>query len=167
MVIPEGTLGSRIDAVARMALWQHGLDYNHGTGHGVGAFLNVHEGPQGVGSRYREGEAGFQKGMTISNEPGYYEEGAFGIRIETILIAVEKQTAHNFNSKKYLGFETITMTPMSTGLIDPSLLTDTEVDWINTYHAQVREKLLPLMQETFPQSADFLIRETEPISKAQ
>lgn len=165
IVIPEGVLGSRIDAIARLALWNMGLDYMHGTGHGVGAFLNVHEGPQGIGFRPRADEQGFLAGMTISNEPGYYEDGAFGIRIETIMVAVPKDTPHRFNGRQFLGFETITMTPICTRLMDLSLLDDEELAWINAYHAQVREKLSPLMQEHFPQTVDYLIKATEPITR--
>ena len=113
-----------------VCLWSAGLDYNHGTGHGVGQYLNVHEGPQ-VDSK-RENEAGFMIGMTTSNEPGYYESGAFGIRIENVCITVEASTPHNFGNKKYCRFETVTMTPIKTNLIDLSMLTDDELNWVNS-----------------------------------
>ncbi|CAN0088431.1 unnamed protein product, partial [Phaeothamnion confervicola] len=99
-VFPEGLPGSRLDAMARTALWQAGLDYKHGTGHGVGAFLNVHEGPQGIHFRLRPGEQGFRLGMTTSNEPGYYENGAFGIRIESVCICREAPTEFCFGVER-------------------------------------------------------------------
>eukprot|EP00605_Chrysophyceae_sp_TOSAG23-4_P002814 GSChrysophyteH1.ASY1.ANO1.3099.1 assembled CDS len=141
LVFPEGTVGSRFDSVARIPLWQAGLDYNHGTGHGVGAYLNVHEGPQGIGFRKRENEAGFKIGMTTSNEPGYYEAGAFGIRIEN----------------------TVTLTPISTSLIKHGVLSPSEIEWVNDYHREVREKLLPGIKKYFPEAESWLIRETEAI----
>lgn len=158
-------LGSRIDSLARLALWRCGLDYNHGTGHGVGAFLNVHEGPQGIGFRHRENEAGFQAGMTISNEPGYYESGAFGIRIENIMVSVPHETPHHFNQKNFLSFESLTMVPISARLINVSLLDDDEITWLNAYHAQVRSALLPLMTENFPEAVEYLKKETEPLER--
>lgn len=164
LVFPEGTVGSRLDALARLPLWSQGLDYNHGTGHGVGAFLNVHEGPQGIGFRKRENEAGFAVGMTTSNEPGYYESGAFGIRIENVCITVEADTPHNFNGRRYCKFETVTMTPIKTDLMDLSMLDDDEIRWVDDYHAEVRHKLLPGMREHFPEAVDYLLAETEPLS---
>jgi len=163
LVFPEGTLGSRIDAAARIPLWEMGLDYNHGTGHGVGAFLNVHEGPQGIGFRKRDNEEGFKIGMTTSNEPGYYEDGAFGIRIENVCITVEKLTANHFGGRKFCCFETVTMTPISTSLINRDMLSPEEKCWLNTYHKECREKLLPGMQTHFPQAVSYLLNETEPI----
>lgn len=103
--------------------------------------------------------------MTISNEPGYYENGAFGIRIETVCITVEKATPNNFNGKQYLGFETVTMTPMKTDLLNVDMLTDGEIDWLNAYHRTVREKLSPGVKANFPESLEYLIRETEPIAR--
>jgi len=163
-VFPEGTIGSRIDCLARQALWAMGLDYNHGTGHGVGAFLNVHEGPQGIGFRRRENEAGFQASMTTSNEPGYYEDGAFGIRIENVCIAVEAPTPHQFNRKKSLRLETVTVTPIKAApLLDVAALTPVERAWLNGYHAQVRAALRPVMEQVFPESVAYLVKETEPV----
>jgi Xaa-Pro aminopeptidase len=195
--MPEGTLGSRVDCVARLPLWQAGLDYNHGTGHGVGSFLNVHEGPQGIGFRKKENEVvsallrtpttiqahgpvrgvlltcvvlfsgtiqGYMAGMTTSNEPGYYEDGNFGIRIENLCITVVKQTEHNFLNKRYVGFETVTMSPIATNLIQLSQLTDQEVAWLNGYHAKVRALLMPHMQETFPEAVAYLLERTEPVT---
>lgn len=164
VVFPEGTVGSRLDALARVPLWSIGLDYNHGTGHGVGAFLNVHEGPQGIGFRKRENEEGFYAGMTTSNEPGYYEEGSFGIRIENVCITVPAATPNNFNGRKYCKFETVTMCPISTTLIDVSLLDASEISWLNEYHALVRSILLPIIEEKFPEAVNFLINSTNPIA---
>jgi len=103
--------------------------------------------------------------MTISNEPGYYEDGNFGIRIETIMVSRAVPTAHCFNVKQYLGFETITMVPMSTKLVDVALMEEHEVAWLNSYHQEVREKLMPLMAEHFPEAVHFLERETQPLAK--
>ena len=126
----------------------------------MGAYLNVHEGPQGIGFRKRENEAGFAIGMTTSNEPGYYEEGAFGIRIETVCLTVEANTPNHFNGKKYCALETVTMTPIKTSLIDGEMLTNVEREWLNTYHTEVRQKLEPLMRELFPEAVQYLIEET-------
>ena len=101
--------------------------------------------------------------MTTSNEPGYYEGGQFGIRIENVCITVEKPTANNFGGKKFLGFETVTMTPIKTDLINLKMLTEPEVAWVNDYHCVVRAKLLPLMKEHFPESVDFLMAATAEI----
>ena len=163
-VFPEGTLGSRLDAIARVPLWQAGLDYNHGTGHGVGAHLNVHEGPQGIGFRKRENEEGFRIGMTISNEPGYYEDGAFGIRIETVCVTIPSSTPNNFMNKTYCGFETVTMTPIGTKLVNASMLTSKELTWLNDYNAEVLAKLQPIMEQYFPgEAVDYLQRECRPL----
>lgn len=163
LVFPNNYQGSRLDAFARSALWAHGLDYLHGTGHGVGCYLNVHEGPQQISFRSREGEQGFQKNMTISNEPGYYENGVLGIRIENILYSTEADT--KFNKGKYLKFENLTLVPISRKLIDISLLSDSDIEYLNNYHAKVQEKLLPLMNEYFPESVDYLLQETSPLSR--
>ena len=104
--------------------------------------------------------------MTISNEPGYYEDGAFGIRIESLCITVEAKTAHRFLDKTFCTFETVTMTPIQQKLMKIDLLDDAEIAWINDYHETVRERLLPVMQERFPESVDYLFRETEPIVRA-
>ncbi|CAE7736177.1 AMPP [Symbiodinium microadriaticum] len=165
-VFPEGMIGSRLDTIARAPLWSAGLDYNHGTGHGVGSYLCVHEGPQGIGFRRRVGgEEGFRCGMTVSNEPGYYEDGAFGIRIETICITVPVNTENCFNADRYCGFETITMCPIQQKLINTALLSDKEIEWVNRYHAEVRLKLMPVMQHFFPEAVDFLVKETEVLVK--
>jgi Xaa-Pro aminopeptidase len=146
-------------------------DVLHVQGHGVGAFLNVHEGPHGIHYRIRPDEAGILADMTTSIEPGYYEDGSFGVRIENICIVVPAQTAHTFGGKRSLTFETITMAPLQCKLIDTALLTPQELAWVNAYSADVRAKLGPLMKPTDSSSSSsitdayaYLLRETEPIS---
>ena len=136
-LFPEGTSGSQLDVLARQFLWQAGLDYDHGTGHGVGCFLGVHEGPQRISKR--GGDAALKPGMIISNEPGYYKTGAYGIRIES-LVAVTRQ-AHGQSGKDWLGFETVTCAPIDTKLVDAKLLNATEKDWLNAYNAWVLSSL--------------------------
>ena len=129
---PTGLTGRELDVIARSPLWERNLDYNHGTGHGVGSFLSVHEGPQSISKRSEEI---IQPGMIISNEPGYYEEGKYGIRIENILLVTkDKKTT---NKKITLMFETLTLAPISTDLIDKKILNHEEILWINSYHEKV------------------------------
>ena len=165
-VFPIGTPGHKLDILARLPLHQDGLDYRHGTGHGVGCFLNVHEGPHGIGTGVRTHyKDGFQAGMTTSNEPGYYEDGNFGIRIENILICENAPTKFNFGDKKFLKFSNLTMAPLQRKLIDPTLLNSMEINWIDDYHKEVRDKLLPQLQrkEDDKLARQYLLRETEPI----
>lgn len=129
---PQGTTGAQLDVLARQFLWEDGLDYDHGTGHGVGAFLSVHEGPQGISSR---NTVPLRAGMILSNEPGYYREGSHGIRIEN-LVAV-KESEKQMDGKPMLEFETLTLAPIDLKAIDASLLTQQEKGWLNDYHAQV------------------------------
>lgn len=145
LVFPENVTGLQLDAFARAGLWSLGLDYRHGTGHGVGHYLCVHEGPQSVSFRPRSGTHGFQENMTITNEPGYYEDGSFGIRIENILIAVASNTQYNFDGGKFLQFEHITYVPLDKNLIDVSMLTEKEKTWINNYHSECLSKVGPLL----------------------
>lgn len=144
-VFPENTPGFVLDAFARSALWKVGLDYRHGTGHGVGAALNVHEGPQSISYRYGN-MTPLLKGMIVSNEPGYYEDHAFGIRIENLLYVKEIDTPNRFGGIGYLGFEKLTFVPIQTKLVDVSLLSADEVKWLNDYHSQVWEKVSPLVE---------------------
>lgn len=138
---PKGTRGIDLDVLARNALWQHGKDYAHGTGHGIGSYMNVHEGPQGIHRRAMEV---LQPGMILSNEPGYYIEGHYGIRIENLVIVTElKDIGGNIKTHS---FENITWTPMDKRLIDISLMTQDEIDWLNQYHANVFEKLSPHLE---------------------
>ena len=119
---------------------EEGLDYRHGTGHGVGSYLNVHEGPIGIGTRIQYSEVPLAPGNVISNEPGYYEDGSFGIRIENIIMVKEAETKHKFGDKPYLGFEHVTMVPYCRKLIDETLLTTREKNWLNEYHADILTK---------------------------
>jgi Xaa-Pro aminopeptidase len=137
---PEGTSGSQIDALARRPLWSAGLDYDHGTGHGVGSYLGVHEGPQRISKR--PSSVALEPGMICSNEPGYYKTGAYGIRIEN-LVAVTKLDGGGPDSRPMLGFETLTLAPYCRALIDTEILTPEEIAWIDSYHARVRETLTP------------------------
>jgi Xaa-Pro aminopeptidase len=138
----KGTTGSQIDALARHALWQEGLDYDHGTGHGVGTYLGVHEGPQRI-SKVGNTIA-LEPGMVVSNEPGYYKTGEYGIRIEN-LVAVREAAQPPGAEKTLYEFETLTLAPIDLNLVDPALLSDREKDWLNAYHARVRETLSPLV----------------------
>jgi len=133
-VFPKGTNGVQLDAITRAPLWSEGMDFAHGTGHGVGCGLNVHEGPVNISKR---GVRPVEKGMLLSNEPGYYIEGQYGIRIENLILAVEDQR------EGYLRFEAVTLVPMDKRLIDVALLTERERDWINAYHQQVYETVAP------------------------
>jgi Xaa-Pro aminopeptidase len=134
---PKGTRGIDLDPFARRALWQHGLDYDHGTGHGVGSYLSVHEGPQSIS---RAGMAVLEPGMILSNEPGYYKEGAYGIRIENLVLVTELQAIPG-GDREMMGFETLTLAPIDRRLIVKALLTPDEVAWLDAYHARVRQEL--------------------------
>ncbi|TPX61278.1 hypothetical protein PhCBS80983_g01204 [Powellomyces hirtus] len=146
-VFPRGTTGYLLDVLARVPLWKAGLDFRHGTGHGVGSFLNVHEGPHGIGTRINYNDIPLEAGMSVTNEPGYYEDGNFGIRIENVLLIREVETPHNFGERGYLGFEHVTLVPMQAALINVELLTPEEHQWLNTYHAKCWEKVSPLLKE--------------------
>jgi len=143
-VFPEGTVGSQLDSFARQFLWSAGLDYAHGTGHGVGSFLAVHEGPQRI-AKAAGGQAGTGQpllpGMILSNEPGYYKAGEYGIRIENLVLVEERQIPGA--EGKFMGFETLTFAPIDRTLVEPALLLPHERDWWNTYHAKVRSLLAP------------------------
>ena len=139
-IFPVGTRGVHLDSLARIALWKHGLNYGHGTGHGVGYYLNVHEGPQTI--RPQDNGVTLKAGMVTSNEPAIYRNGEYGIRIENLLLCVEKEeTPYG----KFLGFETLTLCPLEKSLIRKDLLTENEISWINNYHKRVYETLAPLM----------------------
>jgi Xaa-Pro aminopeptidase len=150
-IFPQGTTGVTLDVLARAPLWKLGLDYRHGTGHGVGHFLNVHEGPHGITMPSRPGSAqttALQAGMVVTNEPGYYHDGQFGIRIESVMVVEKRKTAHNFDKKDYLGFETVTMCPIQKKMVDTNLMTNEEIDWLNSYHRIVLDKVAPLLTGT-------------------
>lgn len=142
---PRGTTGKQLDVLAREALWDVGLDYGHGTGHGVGAYLNVHEGPQGIGPRARD--VALEPGMILSNEPGFYLEGEYGVRIEN-LIVVEERPGHGApGGQDFLGFETITLCPIDLRLVDADQLSPEERAWLDDYHRVVRERLSPHLEQ--------------------
>ncbi|MDQ3143679.1 MAG: aminopeptidase P family protein [Pseudomonadota bacterium] len=146
-LFPAGTRGSQLDSFARRPLWEAGLDYAHGTGHGVGAFLSVHEGPQRispVGSSQSGGDEPLRAGMILSNEPGYYKDGEYGIRIENLILVVE--TRIEGAEKGMLGFETLTFAPIDKRLVVAEMLSDDERCWLDDYHAAVLAKLGPQLE---------------------
>ncbi|WP_320200453.1 aminopeptidase P family protein [Agrobacterium sp. rho-13.3] len=156
---PKGTRGCDLDPLARIALWKAGADYGHGTGHGVGSYLSVHEGPQRI-SRVSQQE--ILPGMILSNEPGYYRPGAFGIRIEN-LIFVREADAIEGGDQPMLSFETLTWCPIDRRLVVVSLLTEEELEWLNAYHATVREKIMPLITDADVQK--WLIAATDALTR--
>ncbi|XP_023003082.1 probable Xaa-Pro aminopeptidase P [Cucurbita maxima] len=158
---PNGTNGHALDILARVPLWKDGLDYRHGTGHGIGSFLNVHEGPHLISFRPQARNVPLQASMTVTDEPGYYEDGAFGIRLENVLIVKDADTKFNFGNKGYLSFEHITWAPYQKKLIHTSLLTAEELDWVNTYHSKCRDILAPYLDES---EKAWLEKATEPIT---
>lgn len=158
IIFPEGISGGHLDALARQYLWEIGLDYDHGTGHGVGTYLNVHEGPQRISSVNR---VPLQKGMIVSNEPAYYFAGEYGIRIENLVFVTEKGNMKG-SAKKQLGFETLTFAPISKKLIDPSLLDDKEKKWLNEYHLEVRKKIGPYLKNEALKT--WFIEATDPLN---
>jgi Xaa-Pro aminopeptidase len=154
-VFPRGTTGAQIDAFARRPLWEAGLDFDHGTGHGVGAFLSVHEGPQRIA---KTGTAALQPGMIVSNEPGYYKPRAFGIRIENLVLVEAREVSGA--ERPMLGFETLTLAPIDLALVAPELLTREETAWLDAYHARVREELSDLVD---PETRAWLVAATRPV----
>lgn len=160
-VFPQGTSGGQLDVLARQYLWEAGVDYAHGTGHGVGSVLAVHEGPQRI-AKPSGGQAGTGQelfaGMILSNEPGYYKPGAYGIRIENLVLVEEREIAGM--EGRWLGFETLTFVPLDRRLIDKALLTAEEVAWVDAYHAKVRELLSPRLSGD---DLAWLERETAPL----
>ncbi|APX90573.1 X-Pro aminopeptidase [Brevirhabdus pacifica] len=154
---PEGLAGRDLDALARIALWRAGMDYGHGTGHGVGSYLSVHEGPQRLA---RTGEVALVPGMILSNEPGYYREGAFGIRIENLVVVRAAGPVPGGDARAMLEFETLTLAPIDRALVDPDLLDTEERAWLDAYHAEVARVLLPRLDES---DAAWLRAATAPI----
>ena len=157
-VFPRGTRGGQLDILARQYLWAAGLDYAHGTGHGVGAYLSVHEGPQRIAT-FGGADEPLQPGMILSDEPGYYKTGEYGIRIENLILTVEQDIAGA--EKDMLGFETLTFAPYERALIDVAMLDAAEIAWIDGYHARVREIVGPQLNGD---AADWLLCATEPLS---
>jgi Xaa-Pro aminopeptidase len=155
---PAGTTGAQIDPLARQFLWASGVDFDHGTGHGVGCYLSVHEGPQGISKRATE--VSLKPGMVVSVEPGYYKENAFGIRIENLVAVREAEPQPVSGELRVLEFETLTLVPYDRRLIDIALLTHAERDWIDAYHTIVREALTPALE---PEDVTFLACETAPL----
>uniref|UniRef100_A0A2N9EFK7 Xaa-Pro aminopeptidase n=1 Tax=Fagus sylvatica TaxID=28930 RepID=A0A2N9EFK7_FAGSY len=158
---PNGTNGHALDILARVPLWNYGLDYRHGTGHGIGSYLNVHEGPHLISFRPHARNVPIQASMTVTDEPGYYEDGSFGIRLENVLIVKEAGTKFNFGDKGYLSFEHITWAPYQTKLIDVSHLTPDEIGWLNSYHSKCRDILAPYLNGS---ESAWLKKATEPVS---
>ena len=156
---PKGTRGCDLDPLARIALWKAGADFAHGTGHGVGSYLSVHEGPQRIA---RLSTQELLAGMILSNEPGYYRPGAFGIRIENLLHVLPAAPVAGGDIDMF-GFETLTFCPIDRRLVLPALLTEEELTWLNAYHAETREKLLPLLSDNATKT--WLEKATAPISR--
>ena len=162
----ENTPGFVLDVFARKSLWEAGKDYGHGTGHGVGAALNVHEGPHGISPRWTNKEF-LKKGMVTSNEPGFYDDGRFGIRIENLLEIVSVNDANQDSGnadeangeepankkqktegkKEFFRFDKLTMIPIQKNLINLDLMTSAELDWLDSYHSEVLKKVSPLLEE--------------------
>jgi Xaa-Pro aminopeptidase len=138
---PKGTRGQDLDPFARRPLWEAGLDFDHGTGHGVGSYLSVHEGPQRLS---RLGTVELQPGMILSNEPGYYREGHYGIRLENLVMVTPLEKIPD-GEREMMGFETLTLVPFDRRLIDPKQLLPWERDWLNAYHARVRREIEPIL----------------------
>ncbi len=155
---PEGTTGAQLDTLARRALWDSGLDFDHGTGHGVGSYLSVHEGPHRISKA--PSTVALQAGMIVSNEPGYYKTGAYGIRIEN-LVTVVPCAALAAAERKMLEFETLTLAPIDRELVEVALLTAPEIAWLDAYHARVRANIAPQVD---PATAAWLDRATRPLS---
>jgi len=155
---PHATSGSQLDALARYYLWQAGLDYDHGTGHGVGSYLGVHEGPQRIAKVPQR--VALEPGMIVSNEPGYYKTGAFGIRIENLVVVVESP-AQPGDEREMLAFETLTLAPIDLRLVAPALLAPAEVAWLDAYHARVRAAHLSVLNAA---EAAWLTQATRPVA---
>jgi Xaa-Pro aminopeptidase len=141
---PEGTTGAQLDTLARYPLWQYGLDFDHGTGHGVGHYLSVHEGPQSISKRPIA--TALRPGMICSNEPGFYKTGEYGIRIENLIVVKEPEQVPG-GERKMLSFETITLAPIDLDLVEPTLLTSQERDWLNDYHKRVHDTVAPKVDQ--------------------
>lgn len=156
---PQDTTGTQLDVLARQFLWQAGLDYDHGTGHGVGVFLSVHEGPQRIAKKH--GDAALRPGMIVSNEPGYYRDGAYGIRCENLLVV--RESGRGADETPMLEFEALTLVPFDRRLLEPGLLTGEEIRWLDAYHRRVEEIVAPLLEEPERQ---WLLAATRPLDRA-
>ena len=159
-VLPDGTTGAQLDTLARQFLWRAGLDFDHGTGHGVGSYLSVHEGPARIA---KLGSFPLKRGMILSNEPGYYRTGAYGIRIENLVLVSEAEAVAGAE-KPLNAFETLTLAPIDRRLVEPAMLTDEEIAWLDAYHARVRDALSPQLDAPTRQ---WLIAATAPLARTQ
>ena len=157
---PKGTPGPMLDALARAPIWAEGVDFGHGTGHGVGYFLNVHEGPQTISKAVVEPQMAMEAGMITSVEPGIYRPGQWGVRIENLVLNVPATTRENGAFGDFLEFETLTLCPIDTRCIDLSLMRADEIAWLNGYHATVRARLAPKVSGA---ALAWLNERTEPI----
>jgi len=151
---PFGTKGCHLDVLARKPLWENGMNYGHGTGHGVGHFLNVHEGPMAIRQEYNPNK--IEQGHVMSNEPAFYREGMYGIRTENMMVCVEVE---NTEFGKFFGFETLTLCPIDTTLLELKLLTSEEINWLNSYHRKVQKELKPLLESKYHELLDDLTKE--------
>ena len=156
-IFPEGTTGHQLDAMARQYLWEEGKAYFHGTGHGVGFFINCHEGPQNI--RLNINPTPLEVGMITSNEPGIYYEGRYGIRCENLIVTVP---AMETEFGRFFKFETVTLFPFDLRLFETEIMTDKEIKWINDYHEMVRQRLSPYLNE---EEKEWLIRNTQPLTR--
>ncbi|XP_070568030.1 xaa-Pro aminopeptidase 1-like [Ptychodera flava] len=154
---PEGTTGSTIDIHARQHLWNYGWNYRHGTGHGLGAMLNVHEGPFGIG-----GSRALEPNVFLSDEPGYYEDNDFGVRLETVFMVVEADTPNNFGGR-YFTFDEVALVPFEPKLILYELMSKEQLDWLNEYHQKIRERVGPRLRQKNQDAYDWMIRQTESV----
>jgi Xaa-Pro aminopeptidase len=157
-IFPEGTTGAQLDSFARQFLWVQGLDFDHGTGHGVGSYLSVHEGPARIS---KLGTTALKPGMILSNEPGYYKTGAYGIRIENLVLVV-RAAAVAGAEKPLNAFETLTLAPIDRRLIASEMLTLEETAWLDAYHARVRDTLSPLLDD---ETRGWLAAATRPLGQ--
>ncbi|XP_078066485.1 xaa-Pro aminopeptidase 2 [Mustelus asterias] len=161
-IFPAGTVGDDLDVWARHALWEAGLNYKHGTGHGIGNFLGVHEWPVGIGSGHT---SKLYEGMFTSIEPGYYEDNEFGVRIEDIAMVVKAKTEHMFGGISYLTFEHVSLVPYDRKLIDLSIMNKQQIDWLNNYYVKVRKIMSAELQtQNLPEEYDWLQKHTQPFS---
>ncbi|XP_047139495.1 uncharacterized protein LOC100202963 isoform X1 [Hydra vulgaris] len=159
-VFPKTTYGTNIEVYARDSLWKQGLDYTHGTGHGIGSFLSIHEGPSSIsGGKTRDGEVPFSEGMVFSDEPGYYQPGEFGIRLETAIVVKEKKLKYG----SFLGFDVLTWIPFDRKLINTEMLNKNELAWLNVYYSDIRRIMGPRLKEQNKNEVyDYMIKQTEP-----
>ena len=156
-IFPEGTTGHQLDVLARQYLWHEGKAYYHGTGHGVGFFINCHEGPQNI--RLNQNPTALEPGMITSNEPGLYLEGRYGIRLENLNVTTK---AMNTEFGQFLRFDTMTLFPFDTRLLQTDIMTDAEIEWLNAYHAEVRRRLTPLLTA---EEAEWMRTKTEAVTR--